>query len=126
LPIQRTPPFHQSNLFWGSVGAVIAILITVVATMIKDIRWLLAFAWPFATLAIWEFSRSYGSVKHVKWLTGNGSLVAALALVALDLLLAPATSSCQLSHRNRRNTQTNEHYRVRLMTYWAMPRFMQK
>jgi hypothetical protein len=88
----RMAPFHQSNLFWGSVSAVFAIVIAVVVAMIKDVRWLLIFAWPFATLAVWEFARTWGLPKQIKWLTGSGSVLAGVGLVALYLLLAPATS----------------------------------
>jgi hypothetical protein len=41
-------PWYQSTLLWGCIGAFLAIVLTVVAAMMKDIRWLLFVAWPFA------------------------------------------------------------------------------
>jgi hypothetical protein len=81
--------WHQSALFWGCISAVVAIVIAVVVAMIKDVRWLLFFAWLFAAAAVWEFARTWGSARHVKWITASGSLVAAVALFALYLGLGP-------------------------------------
>ena len=46
--------FHESNLFWGSISIAIGIVLTVVAAMMHDIRWLLIFAWVFFALGIWR------------------------------------------------------------------------
>jgi hypothetical protein len=66
---QAAPPWYQSTLFWGCVGAFLAIVLTVLAAMMHDVRWVLAFAWPFAAFAAWEFARTYFSRKIVIWTT---------------------------------------------------------
>jgi hypothetical protein len=96
MPVNsRSPhgPFHQSTFFWGCAGAFITIVVTVVAAMVKDLRWLLVFAWPFAGLAIWEFSRTWSSPLITKWATGIGAVVAGVVLLALYVWIAPTTQS---------------------------------
>jgi len=88
-PRNPNGPFHQSTFFWGCVGVFITIVVTVVAAMIKDLGWLLALAWPFAGLAIWEFSRIWSAPHVSKWLTGIGTIIAGCALLGLYVLLAP-------------------------------------
>jgi hypothetical protein len=85
-------PFHQSTLFWGCVSAVIAIVIAVVVAMIKDVRWLLFVAWPFATIAVLEFARTWSSPKRIRWITAVGGIASAVGLVGLYLWLAPESS----------------------------------
>src|SRR6266446_944198 len=90
--------WHQSALFWGCISAVVAIVIAVLVAMLKDVRGLLFFAWPFAAIAVWEFARTWGSAGHVKWITAGGSLVAAIALFGLYLGLAPEVPSASPDH----------------------------
>ncbi len=58
LPLERSEvgnnKWYQSTLLWGSLSLAITIVCTVVATMTKDIRWLLFAAWPFGCIAVWE------------------------------------------------------------------------
>ena len=42
----------QSTFLWGCICMVATIFFAVVAVMIHDVRWLLIFAWPFATFAV--------------------------------------------------------------------------
>ena len=53
----RLQALLQSTLFWGSACMFATIVLTVVAVMIHDARWLLFVAWPFACFAVWEFAR---------------------------------------------------------------------
>ena len=51
-----SPSFYrafQSTLLWGCIGTAVAVVLTVVAAMMRDIRWILIFAWPFASFAGW-------------------------------------------------------------------------
>jgi hypothetical protein len=90
-------PFHQSTFFWGCVGAVVTIVDTVFAAMIKDLRWLLFLAWPFASAAIWEFSQTWALRSNASetarcardWIAAIGSAVAAVLLFTLYVYLAP-------------------------------------
>jgi hypothetical protein len=88
---RRVPkgPFHQSTLFWGSLSAALAIILTVIAATMKDIRWLLGFAWPFTSLAVWEFSRTWGTPRQIKWITITGSTITAALMAALYIFLSP-------------------------------------
>lgn len=82
-------PFHQSTLFWGCAGAVITIVLTVVAAMTKDLRWLLVFAWPFASVAIWEFARTWAPPNTVKSIASFGVVASGLVLAVFYWLLVP-------------------------------------
>src|SRR5271155_5794442 len=87
----RDSRWHQSTLFWGCASAVVAIVIAVIVAMIKGVRWLLIFAWPFAAAAAWEFARTCGSPGQIKWIASSGSIFAATTFVALYFWLAPAS-----------------------------------
>src|SRR5262249_18595375 len=89
--INPNGPFYQSTFFWGCVGAVITIVVRVVAAMIKDLRWLLVLAWPFIGLAVWEFSRTWSSPLVTKWLTGVGTLITGFGLLVLYIWLVPSS-----------------------------------
>jgi hypothetical protein len=76
----------------GCAGFVVAIILTVVAAAIKDLRWLLLFAWPFAGVAVWEFARTWAHGTTVKSITAFGIIASALALSLIYWLLpAPTT-----------------------------------
>lgn len=83
-------PFHQSTFFWGCLSVVITIVATVLATMIKDLRWLLIFAWPFAIGAFWEFSRTWTTVRRAKWITIAGTVISGMMIVFLYVILTPS------------------------------------
>jgi hypothetical protein len=84
---------RQSTFFWGCAGAAIAIVITVIATMRQDIRWLLAFAWPFVAFAAWEFARTATKSRPIIILSvALSGVIAAIGLGALYLWLSPEPS----------------------------------
>jgi hypothetical protein len=81
----------QSTLFWGCIGAVMAIVLMVIAAMMHDVRWVLAFAWPFAVFAAWEFARTCLDRKTAIWIaTGIAAVVSGAFLGWLYFALAPA------------------------------------
>jgi hypothetical protein len=81
---------RQSTFFWGCAGSVLAIILTVVAAMSHDDRWLLLFAWPFAAFAIWEFARTWSISRNIIWsITFLGAVLSGLLLVWLYMSLAP-------------------------------------
>jgi hypothetical protein len=84
------PPWYQSTLLWGCIGAFLAIVVTVVATMVKDIRWLLLAAWPFAVFAAWEFARTWSNRRTVVWsISFSATIIIGALLGWLYLALAP-------------------------------------
>ncbi len=46
-------PWYERALFWGGISLAGAIVLTVIAAMQKDFRWLLIFAWPLAGISWW-------------------------------------------------------------------------
>jgi hypothetical protein len=47
-------PWYEGTLLWGALTTGIAIVLVVVAAMVKDLRWLLWVSWPFFALASWS------------------------------------------------------------------------
>jgi hypothetical protein len=84
----RDVPWYEGTMLWGAGGSAIAIVLTVIAAMKHDLRWLLIFAWPFATLAVLAICRAVLNRKAlVVTLTCFLSVACALALHKLDLWL---------------------------------------
>jgi hypothetical protein len=83
----------QSPIFWGCFSTTIAIVLSVVAAMIHDVRWILAVAWPFAGFAVFEFARICSKRKSIVWSsTGMGTVASAILLGWLYVELAPVES----------------------------------
>ena len=80
----------QSTFLWGCICMVATIVFAVVAVIIHDVRWLLIFAWPFATFAVWEFARAFSKRRAIiqSW-TVTAALLAAFLLGWLYWALAP-------------------------------------
>ena len=76
--LKNQPPWYESNLFWGPLASAGGIILTVVAAMTHDLRWLLWFAWPCFGVAIWWLARRTRAVVLVSVLgivlTGAGLL----------------------------------------------------
>jgi hypothetical protein len=88
---ERLQNILQSTLLWGSVCMFATIVLTVVAVMVHDFRWILGLAWPFAAAAIWEFSRLYFSRRTIIIaVTSVFSMASAALLGWLYLALAPS------------------------------------
>ena len=60
-PDNNGPAWHDSNPLWAPVAIGIGMVLAVIAAMTKDIRWLLAFAWPFLAFGIWGVCRGIQS-----------------------------------------------------------------
>jgi hypothetical protein len=77
-PTSEGVPWFESNLFWGPLGLASGIILTVVAAMKHDLRWLLWFAWPCFGVAIWWLAKRTREVFLVSifgiTLTGGGLL----------------------------------------------------
>jgi hypothetical protein len=59
-PTNSQSPWYESNLLWSGVGTCIAIILTVLAAMKGDLRWLLWFAWAAAFCPIWIIFKNFG------------------------------------------------------------------
>ena len=88
MPEDTPNPWYQSTLLWGCIGAALTVIFTVLAAMLKDLRWLLALAWPFACVAIWEFVRTL-KARHIWTWTALGAILNGSALLLLYWRLTP-------------------------------------
>jgi len=93
-PISNYPPsespWYESTLLWGALGAAMAIVLTVIAALSKDLRWLLFLAWPFFGLTFWSLCRRV-RIAPIRWAVLIVSLlVAAVGLYVLNAYLGPA------------------------------------
>jgi hypothetical protein len=80
----------QSTLFWGCLCMVATIVLTVVAVMIHDFRWILVFAWPFAGVAVWEIARVIFTSRFVvRAITAVATVISGAMLLWLYAALAP-------------------------------------
>jgi hypothetical protein len=60
-------PWYQSGLFWGFLSSFLAVVLVVVASLWKDLRWLLIPAWPLAIVPTWLACREI-SRRFVRWI----------------------------------------------------------
>lgn len=89
---KRPQPFYETNSFWGFLALAIAIVTTVLAAMIHDLRWLLIVAWPFFVGTIWTTVKGLKK-RRVRFLSiGIGSLLVAFGLYRLNVALRPPTT----------------------------------
>ena len=93
-PPTRAVQWYQSTMLWGAGSLAAAIIITVVAAMTRDLRWLLIFAWTFAALAAWEFIGYFSKSKvRRNLITTLAAAVFAVALYGLNIRLRPPLQS---------------------------------
>src|SRR6266403_718766 len=91
-PAAMPPTWYQSTLLWGSASLAVTIILTVVAAMTKDLRWLLIIAWPFSWIAVWEFVTYFPRLKAKRTIiTICAAIVFAASLYLLNLKLKPDT-----------------------------------
>lgn len=84
------PAWYQSTLLWGSASLAITIVLTVVAAMTKDLRWLLILACPFACVAVWEFVTYFVKSKRRRIaITTVAAIVIVALLYGLNVKLKP-------------------------------------
>jgi hypothetical protein len=90
LPSPAAPPFYETNLFLFGAGTTISVVLTVVAAMKHDLRWLLVLAWPFAMLAVLAGIRATKKSLPFKIVTlCIGGVLAAVVLVGIGIELKP-------------------------------------
>jgi hypothetical protein len=83
-------PWYESNLLWGSVSLFLAIVFTVIAAMVKDLRWLLLLALPFGCLALWSVTNKLIESRRTRWIVNTlGWAALAVSLVYLNATLKP-------------------------------------
>jgi hypothetical protein len=89
-------PWYESTLLWGAGGIFVAIILTVVAAMMKDLRWLLIVAWPFFGLAAFAlFQKLISRTVWRRFATIGSVLIVALLLMLLNAALTPTQSAAE-------------------------------
>lgn len=98
--------WHQSTLLWGALSVAITVILTVVAAMVKDFRWLLIVAFPFCCVAIWEIFKAIKS-SRIRWvLIVISSLIAAAGLAWLYVALRPSITAHIESQKTQEEQKT--------------------
>jgi hypothetical protein len=92
---QPRQPFYETNLFWGCFGAGLGIVVTVVAAMIRDLRWLLLIACPLFWVSIWAATKNISYMTTKVAVRISGWVIIAIALYALNVRLIPVTDQPQ-------------------------------
>jgi hypothetical protein len=82
-------PFYQSTLFWGAGSLGVAIVLTVIAAMKKDLRWLLFVATPFFWFSLWEVVKSIRRVSVKRTILVVSCTAVTLGILLLFFHLAP-------------------------------------
>jgi hypothetical protein len=83
-------PWYESNLLWGPVSIVATIVLTIIAAVKHDFRWLLILAWPVSGVAIWWAAKR---TREVWPITILGIMMSGGGLLWLNSWLRPATIS---------------------------------
>lgn len=80
-------PWYEGTLLWGAIGLFGAIVLVVVAAVLRDLRWLLILAWPFGCLAAWAGFKQIRRT-DLRWSLGIASyVVIAVGLFSLNTWL---------------------------------------
>src|SRR5947209_13237514 len=105
-PHSNNAAWYQSTLLWGAFSLTATIVLTVVAAMTKDLRWLLFFAFPFAFISTLEFVSYFQSNKRRRIsIAAVASIFIAIGLLWLYRVLAPNTSKIENGGVNPSNVQ---------------------
>ena len=91
MPDTSETEWPRSPLIQFCISLAAAIVLAVLAAMLKDLRWLLFAVWPLAVAAQWEFMRLRKSDQIRGW-TFYGSIISGAALVLFYLALSPENS----------------------------------
>jgi hypothetical protein len=80
---------HESNLVWGPVGIACSIIVSVVATMVQDLRWLVIVAWSLFAFGIWRICKQIPYRGLRRWIASVSMLVVAVGLYGIAFWLKP-------------------------------------
>jgi hypothetical protein len=89
IAAQQEQPFYEKGSFWGCITTAISIILMVIAARLRDVRWLLFLALPFAVLA-WFVACKPLKASRLHWrrvLSGFLTVATAAGLVVLYLKL---------------------------------------
>jgi hypothetical protein len=69
-------PWYESNVFWSPTCLAIGLIVSVIAIVKQDLRWLFLLAWPLFTLSLWWAVRTIRPQYASALLVIGGSLEA--------------------------------------------------
>jgi hypothetical protein len=84
-------PWYESGLFWGCISLAAAIVLAVIAAMLRDFRWLLFIAWPLFEVSAWVACRRLKSKQIMASALVISGLIVGAVLLVLYVALSPKT-----------------------------------
>ena len=84
-----SPQWYEGAVLWGAFSFVAAIILSVIAATVKDMRFLLFLAWPFALLAAWAAFQGVSSPRTRRAFITIVSQLCAGGLYWLYVVLTP-------------------------------------
>jgi hypothetical protein len=84
-----TEAHHASNWAWGLISVAASIVVTVVAALKRDPRFLFLVAWPLFALGVWKISKSIRYRYAARWVFLIVSSAAGIGLIYLGRWLKP-------------------------------------
>ena len=82
---------HESNLVWGPLGIGSSIVLTVIAAMKHDLRFLFFAAWPCFVFGLWRLCRYIPYKRLASWVVLVCGVAIAIGLWFLSAWLRPET-----------------------------------
>ncbi len=84
-----TEKHHESNLVWGPLGIGCSIVLTVIAAMKHDLRFLFYVAWPCFVFGILRLSKRVPYIMLSYWITVASAMLVGVGLWELSHWLEP-------------------------------------
>ena len=97
---------HESNLVWGPLGIGSSIVLTVIAAMKHDLRFLFFAAWPCFVFGLWRLCRYIPYKRLAGWIVLICGVVLAIGLWFLSAWLRPETTA-GVTHTETKDSNAN-------------------
>lgn len=88
-PPERQASLFESNALWGSFSLVAALVLAVVAGMVKDLRWLLWGAWLVSWVTVWVVTKRISQPQCESAYFVLGIMITALPFYLVNIMLEP-------------------------------------
>jgi hypothetical protein len=110
IPLQpeRQTSLLESNAVWGSIGIGAALVLTVVAAMVKDLRWLLWIAWLVFWVPVWVVTKRISQPKCEPAYFVLGVIIFGLPLYGTHVSLEPKADTVVLGPQL--SVESEEHF----------------
>lgn len=98
---------HESNLAWGPIAIGCSIVLTVVAAMKHDLRFLFFVAWPCFAFGAWHLCKRIPYRALSYWIAGIFCVLVAGILWGLNLWLSPPRGDTKMHPPHSLDTRTS-------------------